>query len=347
METPNTRYRRKRGDEETFGGTPRASGSGSGTQGSGSQEDRVIWVHDQRLRRAVQMATEHGTYLSPISLSNVDDLVELAPPTPTQKPRSICSRPTTSTSTSSRPPRKRPCRPSRSVPTSGSGSIRPEAGSSSAPSATGRGRGGGEEVKLELLLQQFELLSAPPVPSASTSAVTPAGKGKGRNLDRRDLESPITRSSSTRTRASPQIHIDAQAQVQVQGPTTKSPKPDCTSRSIAPSPLSIKQTNTASTRPTTTIQSRPKSHPKPFKTPFLLDPKTRSSPRRTTIPPSPLRAPPLETPLRRGVIRKHHNANVDIGEDEPEGNDSFDSFDGMFQEGGPEVEELFRRIDGS
>jgi hypothetical protein len=51
-----------------------------------------------------------------------------------------------------------------------------------------------------------------------------------------------------------------------------------------------------------------------------------------------------ETPCR-GTNRKH-NANVDIGEDEPEGNESFDSFDGMFQEGGPEVEELFRKIDG-
>ena len=59
METPNTRYRRKR-EDETHGGTPGASGSG--TQSSGSQEDRVVWVHDQRLRRAVQMATEHCTY---------------------------------------------------------------------------------------------------------------------------------------------------------------------------------------------------------------------------------------------------------------------------------------------
>jgi len=58
METPNTRYRRKR-EDETHGGTPGASGSG--TQSSGSQEDRVVWVHDQRLRRAVQMATEHCT----------------------------------------------------------------------------------------------------------------------------------------------------------------------------------------------------------------------------------------------------------------------------------------------
>lgn len=109
---------------------------------------------------------------------------------------------------------------------------------------------------------------------------------------------------------------------------------------------------------------------KPFKPPLLAQP-TRSSPRRTPnakgniIPPSPLRTPlpvPIpttstrsrmnihmdmdmvaETPCR-GTIRKH-NANVDIGENDPEGDESFDSFDGMFQEGGPEVEELFRAID--
>jgi len=56
METPNTRYRRKREDETIGNGTPK-SGSASGSQ----DQDRVIWVHDQRLKRAVQMASENGT----------------------------------------------------------------------------------------------------------------------------------------------------------------------------------------------------------------------------------------------------------------------------------------------
>lgn len=51
---------------------------------------------------------------------------------------------------------------------------------------------------------------------------------------------------------------------------------------------------------------------------------------------------PVKTPAR-----PLHNANVDIGEDEPEGETSFDSFDGMFQEGGAEIEELLRKVDGS
>jgi hypothetical protein len=129
---------------------------------------------------------------------------------------------------------------------------------------------------------------------------------------------------------------------------------------IAPSPLSARNHR---------LVPPSRGGQKPFKPPFLAQP-TRSSPRRSSaanghnvIPPSPLRTPlpvpapttatrsrmnihmdmVVETPCR-GTVRKH-NANVDIGEDDPEGNESFDSFDGMFQEGGPEVEELFRAVD--
>jgi hypothetical protein len=52
-----------------------------------------------------------------------------------------------------------------------------------------------------------------------------------------------------------------------------------------------------------------------------------------------------ETPCR-GKIRKH-NANVDVGEDDPAGDSSFDSFDGLFETGGPELEALLKAVDGS
>ena len=114
---------------------------------------------------------------------------------------------------------------------------------------------------------------------------------------------------------------------------------------------------------------------KPFKPPFLIHP-TRSSPRHlrtsaSTIPPSPLRAAALPVPNQtlhnampsiqarpskaaspvgetpcRGKVRKH-NANVDIGEDDPAGDSSFDSFDGLFDTGGPELEALLKAVDGS
>jgi hypothetical protein len=54
METPNTRSRRKR-DLESVGGN-------LGSSGANSQEDgeRVVWQHDQRVRRAIVSAIGSG-----------------------------------------------------------------------------------------------------------------------------------------------------------------------------------------------------------------------------------------------------------------------------------------------
>jgi hypothetical protein len=202
-----------------------------------------------------------------------------------------------------------------------------------------------------MLLQRFELFNST---STSSSTSTP-GKGKGRDMG---VSSPITR-SATISRVSQNQHSDSNSASLVQSENQRivPTKDILATKQIAPSPLSnrtnITSNPTASlntninTKPTPRQPQQPRTHtgkPKPFKTPFLNPPAIRSSPRRT-VPPSPLRALPVQTPTRAKV--QVHNANVDIGEDEPEGNDSFDSFDGMFQEGGPEVEELFRRIDGS
>jgi hypothetical protein len=67
METPNTRFRRKREDD-----TP-----GSSRPGGSQEDDRVVWVHDQRLKRAVLLATEHGRsyHLRIASLSSQFELV--------------------------------------------------------------------------------------------------------------------------------------------------------------------------------------------------------------------------------------------------------------------------------
>ncbi|KAK6910117.1 hypothetical protein L486_00226 [Kwoniella mangroviensis CBS 10435] len=150
METPNTRSRRKRELENS------------------SQEDglRVAWVHDSQLRKAVLQATE-------------DDVI--SPPTPTQRPRPISSllKSSSSSSTSepskaNRPPRKRPCRGHRSLPTS----IQKPT-SSSTGNTTGESSGSGsnslpnmsilsschstssEKTRLDYLLDRFSLLSSP------------------------------------------------------------------------------------------------------------------------------------------------------------------------------------------
>lgn len=201
-----------------------------------------------------------------------------------------------------------------------------------------------------MLLQRFELFNST---STSSSTSTP-GKGKGRDMG---VSSPITRSATiSRVNHNQHSNLNSASLVQSENQRIVPSKDILATKQIAPSPLS-NRTNITSNPTTTSINPNPKptprqpqqprthaGKPKPFKTPFLNPPAIRSSPRRT-VPPSPLRALPVQTPTRAKV--QVHNANVDIGEDEPEGNDSFDSFDGMFQEGGPEIDELFRAVDGS
>jgi len=84
---------------------------------------------------------------------------------------------------------------------------------------------------------------------------------------------------------------------------------------------------------------------KAFRPPLLAPQGPRSSPRRTTPnPPStkrPIRGP--STPTMRSDVSK---TNTDPSSDGL-GEESFDSFDGMFQDGGAEIEELLRKVDGS
>ncbi|ODN79833.1 hypothetical protein L202_03727 [Cryptococcus amylolentus CBS 6039] len=117
------------------------------------------------------------------------------------------------------------------------------------------------------------------------------------------------------------------------------------------------------------------SSSKPFKTPFL-EPREglRSSPRRTTAAPIPrpaskapissVRAPsPRSAPSKRSAQSlqslptsvdsssrdlapaegKGRFTNFDVGENDPEGDKSFDSMDGFFDEMGPEVEMLLKQ----
>ena len=210
-----------------------------------------------------------------------------------------------------------------------------------------------------MLLQRFELFNS--TSSSLGSSTSTPGKGKGKDvglgLDR-GVSSPITRSATTARVNQNNPNSTSLIQSENQRNTILNKDMFIQTKPIAPSPLSNRtnitsnHTNTIDTN--TNINTRPMTRPqqpralagkpKPFKTPFLNPPAISSSPRRT-VPPSPLRALPIQTPTRAKV--QIHNANVDIGEDEPEGDDSFDSFDGMFEEGGPDIDELFRAVDGS
>lgn len=328
-------------------------------------------------------------------------LVELVPPTPTQRPRSIASssKPNaSSTNSSSRPARKRPCRTSRTEPvssnhasnskTTGTGNGTSLKGSSSLPLNSPRG-----SVKLDTLLQRFELLSTPLGPSrastsTSTSTITSTRSAPAPSAILRDqretncqlfgngeldnTSSPVTRSTTSLKQNHPG-QANKHAELGLEDATVS---PLLSRGTTRPHGLGVRPNQPQ-------IRSGMKPIPKttgqkPFKPPFLIPP-TRSSPRHlrqaTTIPPSPLRAAALPVPSHRsinidqqpqaqarsnkptptptvdetpcrGKVRKH-NANVDIGEDDPAGDSSFDSFDGLFETGGPELEALLKTVDGS
>lgn len=362
-----------------------------------------MWMHDQRLRRQVQSANEHGASRcwppSPYpyacsshrtsgaltrSYAEPNIAVELAPPTPTQRPRPISSsrvslpNSTASTSASSRPPRKRPCRTSRTEPivsrTSNTNTTSGIQGSNSMPSrvpgSSSSGSGSAGEIKLDQLLQRFELLSTPlSLSSSSTSArgsrpstVLRDRGHSNNNVHNIDSPAPLTRSAlktnSDKEKDKHKHHQLAQPSPRnySRGSATGSGSGSGTGAGqgeVIDSPLAA--------------AARQRARPKPFKTPFLNPAPSssngaiRSSPRNhahahaqsplraaalpATHAPSLLRpGPETDTPCR-GKIRKH-NANVDIGEDDPEGDASFDSFDGIFQEGGPDVAQLLKTVDG-
>ncbi|KAK4685441.1 hypothetical protein P7C73_g4705, partial [Tremellales sp. Uapishka_1] len=136
METPNTRSRRKRDME------------------SSSQEESggVGWTHDPTLRQAI--------------LSNPTNEY-IPPPTPTQKPRSI----TTRLTRASDPPRKRPCRKSRSGP----GLDTPPAPASSNPQL-------GQLLNEAMGVLQLHATPKTPTPESSSGSGSTSASGARRRL---------------------------------------------------------------------------------------------------------------------------------------------------------------------
>ncbi|WVQ83200.1 hypothetical protein IAT38_005339 [Cryptococcus sp. DSM 104549] len=81
-----------------------------------------------------------------------------------------------------------------------------------------------------------------------------------------------------------------------------------------------------------------------------LPPRTTSNPARQhptsrPLPPSRPDSKPVSATAAADCLSGF--TNFDVGEDEPEGDTSFDSLDGLFNEGGPEVEMLLRQVDGT
>ena len=76
---------------------------------------------------------------------------------------------------------------------------------------------------------------------------------------------------------------------------------------------------------------------KPLETPFIANHQILSSPCLKDS----------HHPVIRGPVHPVSSDNAHISSDGMDGNESFDSFDGIFQDGGPEIEELLRTVDGS
>ncbi|WVO22177.1 uncharacterized protein IAS62_003507 [Cryptococcus decagattii] len=74
---------------------------------------------------------------------------------------------------------------------------------------------------------------------------------------------------------------------------------------------------------------------------------TVSGPSSRTSPTRPISLGPQTRSAKKLASHPSGFTNFDVGEDEPEGDRSFDSFDGIFNEGGPEVEMLLRQVDGT
>ncbi|WWC89335.1 uncharacterized protein L201_004256 [Kwoniella dendrophila CBS 6074] len=223
METPNTRSRRKRELEN-----------------SSSQEDglKIAWVHDSQLRKAVLRATE-------------DDI--MTPPTPTQCSKPISSllkssssfsasgsksgpgsgsgKLTFTTTGNNKPPRKRPCRQHRSLPTSlnkisrddermngNSGGL--PIGSNSLPNqtsvlgststSTSTYNNNQEKTRLDYLLDKFSLLSSPLPMKEEEGSSKNRNKGKAKvdYFDHHIEETPSKNLRSRSTSSTKHQHCD-------------------------------------------------------------------------------------------------------------------------------------------
>ncbi|ORY34040.1 hypothetical protein BCR39DRAFT_586233 [Naematelia encephala] len=374
METPTTRSRAKR---EAEASTPEDVGS-------------IAWIHDQRLRQAVIAAT-------------MNDYME--PPTPTQKPRPITSRPihgNDPSSSSSAPPRKRRCRPHHSLPqpltTSSFSSTgtnpNNRAGPSSAPA------GGPSSSRLDELLGEAmaafaikpsELVQTPPrsyqtasrsihtpvtlPPSSSvlqvsskenrhpdagsSSKMRPKPTSKPSEVDaNQSSKRSVSSVSPTKPGAAPRIGL--RHNQRLAGPNQRALKPSGTSEIRPVQPMQNNSTDNGHCQNTISASSndsRPPSRPgqKTFKPPLIAVQPIRSSPRRHTSLSdashsahhgifNPLRKAAVNTSSPVPVRKQAAKAKAAPSSD---GLDADDSFDGIFQGGGPEVEMLLRTVDGS
>ena len=339
METSQTRSRRKRGIV------------------SNSQEEgiSIAWLHDQRLRSAVLEATENGKSFTPSPQSALNLIIStdhLDLPSPTQRPRPVSSllspaHPNPplvhSLSNPSRYPRKRPCRSHRSLPLTGSHPYSPltPSGSSSMPIMSALEKPDSQR-RLDVLLG--EAMAKFALDTTETSG------GAQASVMRHAKCNPSNPASSDKSVLRPSKQLSCNTARAQRTTRLKSTSPRGPEKSSTTTAMLSQHTKTSTPRRTDANPSHglrwhlpsQSSIQKAIASPLISARSIRQSPRRTVAvhTPQPLRGPST-------TVRAASKTNTDPSSDGPDVDQSIDSFDGMLLEGGPEIEELFKKVDGS
>ena len=299
----------------------------------------------------------------------------MEPPTPTQKPRPISSRliasPSGSTSSSTSGSSNRPRKRRATAAQRARAQANQPDGDMSDPT----------NEKIDELLAQLAAAQVSPIPlsdsplrsmntntSRSIVAPSPLRKTVSGTSDwskttvesssqTNSIGSSRSRNPSTASLLQTSSDMSIRSDVRLAETTSKSlPRPDPARRiPMSPTKQGCPRIGLRSSQSVTSISRRPDPS-KQFKPP-LLNPPTRCSPRRH--PPVQPPREQVQTPSRsKRVQRTDHGGMIprlpppkrgkEPSSDGPTtGDESFDSFDGMFEDGGEEVERLFSMVDGS
>jgi hypothetical protein len=295
----------------------------------------------------------------------------MEPPTPTQKPRPISSRlansPSNQASSSSSSrlsarPRKRPRHRSQ-----------PQLADSSTPGLLGvvTAAPDSHAERLDALLAKFALgnterseIQASPLRMLSTNISAPSPLRTSSTSTESIKTSLDTSRTWSRGEASSDSVSRISTELSIKPRSLNSLDTSYTSRNSIRSPQSPPKHNAPriGLRSSQCQSSKQSNLNKAFKSPLLYtNPPIRSSPRRQNSSHNHAHVPhtPVKVVQQKSARPSPHQRNSDETDktelSEPNapssdgpttGDESFDSFDGMFAEGGDDIEELFKAVDG-
>ena len=352
--------------------------------GEGMSESRLGWQQDDSWKNTVLEAVNPGEPPLPRIIQVPDDsapvqaslgytadsssnYLDFELPPPTQKPRPAFSRlaitpandPATAAGPSRssaplRPSRKRPCRGHYSLPSAGVSRSSHATGSSSAPASNQM-----TDEQIEALLAELEIPSSLRSPAPSTTRkLTPYKRIDGQRASPSrsvlqptpvNLESPILhrhrRAKHLGLSKSPVKSGEPKTAFTVSAPPSES----CQANRTLASPPKRLRTHPGSSKtpagPRLGMRPGPSRALKPFRSPLPAVPTSQTLPCRGTRSDGRSLAVISLNPATEH-LNKSGSSKRQAGSSDGPGDDSFDSIDGLLQEGGPEIDELLRTVDG-